>query len=348
MKHGGDTLSFQHLYNGEILDFSSNINPLGPPEGLKEYIMEAFDDLRVYPDIQYRHLKEEIAQYLGCGATEVVVGNGAMDIIHTLCILFDRVIVPYPSFIEYIEQPQILGKEVVKVKLSEDFEIQPEELLPHLHRGNLLILGNPNNPTGKRISKDVLISLHQEIKEKGAFLVLDEVFWEFCDMDYDSIQLFRGSNHVCVLRAATKFFALPGIRLGYGYTSEAMAKEYHKGALPWSVNTFADAAGRRIFRERDYIEKSKRYMAEERNFMLKELKIIKPIKVFQTHCNFILIQLLQDTEEDLFNHMIKEGIMIRKASTFEGLDNRYIRIAIKDRGSNLRLIESFKHYFKHQ
>ncbi len=342
MKHGGDLLSYMHMYDGELIDFSSNINPLGIPNGLKEFIVNEFSAVTVYPDIKYRILKKQVAKYLGCDDEEVLLGNGAVEIINYICTLFNRVIVPYPCFIEYSERPTKLGKEVINLYIGDDFKVKAEKLLPYIEKGDLLVLGNPNNPTGYRIDKEELLKIHEGIIDKGAFLLLDEVFFEFCDFDYDSIELFKESGNVCIVRAATKFFALPGIRLGYAFAPKALAKRYEEITLPWSINAFAELSGRYIFNQDGYIERSKEYSSIQRKWMLKELKQINGLIVFDTSCNYVLIKLIDENEDNLFKYMLAKGIIIRKASSFDGLDETYIRLAIKDEKSNRYLIECLK------
>lgn len=344
MIHGGDVLTYKHLYNGEIIDFSSNINPLGYPSGLKESILSGIAEITKYPDIKYRRLRKNVGEYLGCSPDEVIVGNGAVEIIDGITGMFNRVIVVVPCFMEYILRPGILGKEVVKIGLNDDFSINEEKLLNVVRKGDLILLGNPNNPTGRRIDKDVLLNIQKCAEKRGSFLLLDEAFYEFCPPDYDSIKLFRGSKNVCIIRAATKFFGLPGIRLGYAYADSSVVKCFDERSLPWSINAFADAAGDCIFKDKDFIEKSKRYIDEQRGYITNELKRLGTIRIFETSTNFMLIKLLHGNEDTLFEFMIKRGIMIRKASSFYGLDNSYVRIAIKDGEKNKYLIQCFKEY----
>jgi threonine-phosphate decarboxylase len=346
MKHGGDIQSFKHLYGGEILDYSSNINPLGPPENLRDVFAKAFEDINLYPDIKYRELKDQIGKYLGCQDKEVIVGNGAVEIINNVSLMFKRVVVFTPCFIEYIERPEVLGREVVKLKLNESFEIDENLLEENIAEGDLIILGNPNNPTGKRIAKEKLLRIHEIVEKKKAFLLLDEAFYEFCPDDYNSIEMFYGSRNVCVIRAATKFFALPGIRLGYAYGTGDMVARYNKIALPWCINTFADYAGREIFKEADYIKESKRLIGNQREYMISELNRIDYLKAFDTDCNFVLVKLLRGTEEDMFSYMIGRGVLVRKASSFVGLDNTFIRLAIKDYDKNSYVINCLREYSK--
>lgn len=342
MKHGADILSYQHLYDGEIIDFSSNINPLGYPKILDEAIVNGLKTLKAYPDIQYRALRKEIAAYLGCEHDEIIVGNGSVEILDHFCKYAKRIVVCIPSFSEYTERPRIYHTSVLKIRLTNDFKISAKLVEEKLEAGDLIILGNPNNPTGKRIEKEELSRIQALAEEKDAFLLLDEVFFEFCLEDYDSIHLFYGKENVCVIRAATKFFGLPGIRLGYAYARQNVAKTYNELALPWRINAIADLAGRVIFKDLEYIRTSKEYVKQQRQFMLLQLKKINGIKVYTTDTNFILLKLLHCHENDLFERLIRKGLLIRKASSFEGLDNTYIRVAIKDERSNIRLINALK------
>lgn len=344
MKHGGDLISYVDFYKGKLVDFSSNINPLGPPKGLGEVITNSLKTLIAYPDIKYRHLKRSVANYLNCKDENVVVGNGAMEIIDNFIQLFESILVFIPSFSEYELRSVVHKKEVVKIKYTDDFKVDIQGLRENMKSGDLLILGNPNNPTGMRIEEEMLLRIYEIIREVDGFLLLDEAFFEFCPEDYDSIELFRKYNYknVGIIRAATKFFALPGIRLGYGCTSTEIVEELSNIELPWSVNALADCAGRYIFKCEDYIEKSKDYMDGERNYLLNELSNIEGIVPYCTHTNYMLIKLLKWNEEYVFNQFLKRGIVVRKCSSFEGLEGEYIRVAIKDRENNMRLINIFQ------
>jgi len=345
MKHGGDLLSYQHLFDGELLDFSSNINPFGYPKVLDEALRNGVHALTAYPDIRYRRLRRAIGAYLTCSPDEVMMGNGSVDILDYFCRRGKRVLVCVPCFIEYSERAHVYQTPVVSVPLPEGFVLSAELFAPMIAPGDALILGNPNNPTGRLIPQAELLRLQQIAEERGAMLVLDEAFVEFCDAGYDSICLFRDKSNVCVIRAATKFFGLPGLRLGYGWAAPEIVREFEQQALPWRINALADLAGQAIFSETDYIERSKEYMRQERQFMFSELSQISGMRVFPTDANFLLIQLLTTTEHAIFDWCIRRGLVIRKASTFEGLDETFIRVAIKDHASNLRLIAAFEEMF---
>ncbi len=338
MIHGGDVVSYKDRYGGDMIDFSSNINPLGPPAGLKDEMDRAYSELRAYPDIQYRELRQNIADYLGRDTGEVITGNGAVDIIDNLCVMFDRIVTATPCFSEYISRPAVYGKQVLKLPLDDKFRIDLQALADSLRRGDLLILGNPNNPTGLRIPEKTLMHIYDIVKQRGAFLLLDEAFFEFCPPDYDSIELLHDADSICVVRAATKVFALPGIRLGYGWASREFAGRYRGIENPWSVNAYANAAGRCIFRDKGYIERTREYINRERQYLTDGLREIEWIRPYGSDANFMLLKLFKYDEDMVFDRLIRNGIMIRKASSFEGLNKTYIRIAVKDRESNRKLM----------
>ena len=344
MEHGGDLLTYESCYNGQLIDFSSNINPLGRPEGLEEVLINSFKSLASYPDIKYRKLRTSISKYLNCSEENVLVGNGAVEIINNFIIPAKRVVLMTPAFSEYEKRAIAHGKEVIKTSYKEDFSIDLEQLENVLKEEDLLILGNPNNPTGLRIEEDILLDIYKLVINKNAYLLLDEAFYEFCPEDYDSIEIFKKFQYenIGIIRAATKFFALPGIRLGYGCASKKRVLDLSNIELPWSVNALADIAGQYIFNDDSYIKTSREYIEKERNYLLSELSKIEAITPYITHTNYILIKLHKWDEDYLFNFFLEDGLVIRKCSSFVELGKNHIRVAIKDRENNQRLINSFK------
>lgn len=346
MEHGGDLLTYKDEYKGELIDFSSNINPLGRPEGLDKAIMDDFKQVEAYPDIQYRELKESLAGYLNCETNNVLLGNGAVEIINNFIMFADRVVVFKPSFSEYELRARVHKKDLLIISYLEDFSLRLDVLKKSLKRGDLLILGNPNNPSGLRIEESILVEVYKCVKDADAFLLLDEAFYEFCPEDYDSIELFKedGYKNVGIIRAATKFFALPGLRLGYACASENIVKMIQTIELPWSINSVANTAGQTIFSDKDYIKASKEYIQIEREYLLKELKTIKGIQAYKSDTNFILIKLVDYDEEEIFHKLLKKGILVRKCSSFKELGENHIRIAVKDREKNSILIQALKKF----
>lgn len=344
MIHGGDLESYKNFYQGEIIDFSSNINPLGPPDDLKNFLNDSFGNINRYPDINYRETKKCIGKYLNCSDNEVVLGNGAVEIINNFIILSKRVVVFTHCFYEYIKRAQVLSKEVAVIERDKNFNLDISKLQETLRKEDILILGNPNNPDGGIIEKNKLIQIINLCMEKGAFLLLDEAFYEFTNGQYDSIEILKNMKckNACVIRAATKFFALPGIRLGYGYTDMENAERYKNIELPWSINNYAASAAQFIFNDINYISSTRELFAAERRFMLNEFKKIPYLTAFESQAAFILIKLYKYDEDFIFDYFLKRGILIRKASNFNGLDKSFIRVAVKSRALNKKLIDIFR------
>lgn len=329
--HGGDIYS----YEKDLLDYSSNINPLGFPEMLKEKIIDRFDEVLRYPDLEYRKLKKNLSKYLGVEKENIQVGNGAVEIIDQVISHFKRIILVEPSFSEYRLRAEVHRLDIVSVNLDENLEIDFEKLKSEILEGDLLLLANPNNPTGKTINREDLLDLYLYIVEKNAYLLLDEAFFEFANLDYNTIDLFRplGFSNVGIIRAATKFFALPGIRLGYGVFDCDMLDLLKRRELPWSVNTFAVIASDYIF-DKDFIFKSRGYLFEERKRFLFELEKIKGIYPYNTNSNYILLKVDNIAEDYLFRSLLEKNILVRRCSNYKNLKGCHIRIAIKTKEDN--------------
>lgn len=342
MEHGGDIWTYG---NGDaLLDFSSNINPLPLPEACSAAIAGAMRNAQRYPDIHYRTAKQSVATYLGCMPEQVVLGSGAMELIDRFLQDASRVVLCFPGFSEYEQRARIHGKELCLLPLAEDFSLPVDRILETLREGDRLLLGNPNNPTGKRIPKEQVLLLAERCKEKKAVLILDEAFCEFCAPDYDSVALFANdeSMPVYILRAATKFFAMPGIRLAYACLPGEAARNAQRKLLPWNVNCFAERAARCIFAERDYITKSRSDLIAERKRMLSRFHKLVDFYAYDSDCNFILIRSERRTERELLERFLEHGILIRTCSSFRGLDAHHVRVAVRSEQENDRLLRVFE------
>lgn len=345
MEHGG-ILTYTNLRT-HFLDFSCNINPLGISSKSKTELINSISKLTLYPDIKYLNLKNEVAKYLNCKIEEVLLGNGAVEIIDNLCATFDRIIVCPPCFSEYELRAKIRNKDLLLLPQTKDFLIDVNLLIKNIKSGDLLILANPNNPTAKRLQKELLLDIYKIVHERNAFLLLDEAFFEFCPEDYDSIDIFKKYNfeNICILRAATKFFALPGIRLGYACTSKRTVNCIEYFEQPWHINSFAEAAAKIIFNDTDFIFKSKQYIFEARDTFFKELKDNSKIgkikfEPYTSDCNFILIKLLNATDKEAQDFLKKHNILVRTCSSFKTLSDNHIRIAVRSKEDNAKFIQA--------
>ena len=358
MLHGGDVLSYRDLFAGELTDFSSNINPLGFPPELKQALAENSAALCAYPDRYYRKLKQAVAEYLHCVPQEVIVGNGAMEIIDAFICDFDSVVVCPPCFSEYEIRAAVHKKNITFVPqlYQTRFLLDEQNIKNALQEKSLLVLTNPNNPTGRTIGAEQLERIYQAVIEKNAFLLLDETFVEFTELGYDSISLFKkhGYKNLAIIRAATKFFGLPGLRLAYACAAEKTAEEVSSKMLSWHVNAAAEIAGSVIFRDSDYIAKTKALIKAERAFLQTALAQCPAVQVVKSDANFILLRLRISTAERAFYFFVRRGIILRKANSFfsafekshtpELARAEWIRIAVKNHADNEKLISVFQQW----
>ena len=346
VEHGGDIYN----YNQQLLDFSSNINPLGIPTSAKEILEGSWDYLTRYPDIEYTGLRKAIAKEQGTKSEEIIVGNGAAEIIYLLGQLFEgkRVLIPQPTFGEYQQAVINAGGEVIDVYRNEenDFTLPVNKIVEQLSWVDGLILCHPNNPTGDLISEEDLKNILDKAREEGVKVILDEAFIDFVPTGQRRSGLKWLDSHpqLFIIRAYTKFFAMPGLRLGYGLGSTRLIEKLKKKQMPWSVNSLAVEVGQQVLGDREYIDKSQQWIAREREFLLDKLDTIVQLKVYPTEANFILCKIKNErlTAVTLKKLMVKKGILIRDASTFIGLDNFYFRVAIKERESNIQLYQTLK------
>lgn len=380
--HGGNIYKvFREKNLKEILDYSSNINPYGIPESLKSRIIENLEILERYPDPDYVELREKLAHLNKIDISDIVLGNGATEIIFLFMKVINpkKILIVSPTFGEYeravkaTEIPRdivslscsgdnknIENKEIeieyFELKESDDFKLNIGNLKNELeNKYDLLIICNPNNPTGKFLKLAQTEEILKECNKYDTKLFIDEAFIEFLadGMKESIINTEENKKNLFVTRAYTKFFAIPGLRLGYGmYFDKELEKKISEKKEPWSVNNFAEMAGLTVLDDAEYIEKTLKWIAEEKIYMYEKLNKISGMKVYETEVNFITGKI----DEKLFSEglnvkilrekMLEQGILIRDASNFKFLDERFFRLAIKDRASNERVIEAMKEIFR--
>lgn len=348
--HGGNIYALERTGKKEILDYSSNINPIGVPETLIKAISENFSVLERYPDINYIGLRESIGKYNDINMENIIAGNGATEVLFLFAKALNpkKVLIVSPTFAEYERAFRNINCEIdyFELKENEDFVLDKKRFIETAKLYDAAVICNPNNPTGKFISKDIVKEINTEFEKAETKLFIDECFIEFIENWKEKSAAEFKSKNIFILRALTKFFALPGIRLGYGICfDEELTEKINEIREPWSINAFADLAGKVILNDEEYIEKTEKWIAEERKLFTAELKEIEKegkIKVYDTETNFILIKLTHITSETFRQKMINKNILVRNASNFKFLDNSYIRLAIKDREKNQKVIQAVK------
>ena len=381
--HGGNIYKvFREKNLKEILDYSSNINPYGIPESLKSRIIENLEILERYPDPDYVELREKLAHLNKIDISDIVLGNGATEIIFLFMKVINpkKILIVSPTFGEYeraVKATGISGDtvslsssngdnknienkkieiEYFELKESDDFKLNIGNLKNELEKKyDLLIICNPNNPTGKFLKLAQTEEILKECNKYDTKLFIDEAFIEFLadGMKESIINTEENKKNLFVTRAFTKFFAIPGLRLGYGmYFDKELEQKISEKKEPWSVNNIAEMAGLTVLDDTEYIEKTLKWITKEKIYMYEKLNEISGIKVYETEVNFITGKI----DEKLFSEglnvkilrekMLEQGILIRDASNFKFLDERFFRLAIKDRASNDRVIKAMKEIFQ--
>ena len=329
----------------DIIDFSSNVNPHIISD-LGKYVLEGLEKSRSYPDINYTNLRNNISDYIKVDSELIIPGNGATEIIYLLMkSIKKRLAILNPTFSEYGRGAKLNNLEVINFHLKEEnnFSIDLDEIQKNMDKFDSLFVCNPNNPNGKVKDLNELLDF---MIENDKLLIVDETFMEFVGEEekYSLINRIEQTPNLFILKAVTKFFGMPGLRLGYGVTSnKQIINNIYEYKEPWTINSFAENLSNYLFKDKEYIKSSKDYYINERKFMLEELRKISRLKVYDTDTNFVLIKLEDGEANSLKLELFeKYNILIRDASNFIGLDKSYIRVAIKSHDDNKVLIESLR------
>lgn len=340
--HGGNIYGIGRRYRGGIFDFSANINPLGIPPEVRKLLGRRIDILIRYPDPQARRLKAAIARYWNVKEENVLVGNGSTELIYLVLNAFRpaSVTIPVPSFTEYERAARIAGNKVTFIRLLETdgFYLKPSRI----KNCSMFFFGNPNNPTGNLIMRN---RADTETLPAGR-VVIDESFMDFLpdEKEHTLIGRAKETKKIIVLRTFTKFFALAGLRVGYAVAHQDTIRVLQRFQMPWSVNVFAQAAAECALFQKDYIRRSRQTIKEERVFLYNAVGRIKGLRPYPSVANFLLVKIEggRSTSTRLKERLMKKGILIRDCANFRGLDERFIRVAVRSRKENMRLIKALE------
>lgn len=352
-QHGGNLYRISKKHNialDEIFDFSANINPICFPDGLKRVLKEDFDKIRMYPDPDCSQLINAISDRYNIKKTCLVPSNGATELIYLICYLLrpKKAAIIIPTFSEYEKALSNIGCNIkfVGLKEKEEFKLKLQDIRSLIKSVEVLFICNPNNPTGQKISRNTLYNILHLAKRHDVFVVIDEAFIDLVEEESLVARAQRQQN-LFVIRSLTKFLGIPGLRLGFGVASTRLSAKIKNFQPTWSVNTLAQTAGSYLLADSAYIEKSKRILIKERNFLSSELKKIKSIRVFNSCTNFILFKLVNRINaKDLEELLIRDKIVVRNCGNFRGLNASFVRVAVKKRAENKLLIKALRNILK--
>ena len=337
--HGGNVHAFRRRMQATgIIDFSANINPLGPPEWLRGIISRSIEDLGHYPDPECHDLVAAIADHGGYPLSSIVVANGSTELLYLLSriLLNRRVVIPAPAYIDYARAARLAGKPVETVAMREEggFRLDPDLIAARIQPEDLVIIGSPNNPTGAMLPAAAILALADDFPDSD--FLIDEAFLDFVP---DGTSVGGSRDNISTLNSLTKFYAIPGLRLGFGVFPEAVADALRELLPPWTVNTLAQAVGVRALRDRAYQEQSRTACLALREGLAQGLAGFDQIQVFPGAANYLFLRLTGTIDAvQLAEKLAATGILIRRCDNYAGLDSSYARVAVRTEEENARLL----------
>lgn len=346
--HGGnihEAIKRYGLEGKRFIDFSSNVNPLGPSRAATRAAKKGLALIDRYPDPDMTELRKAIARYFGIKPGHVMCGNGANELIHLIPRVFrpKKVLVPMPTFTEYAAAVEEAGGRVVPLRLNEreGFRIDPLEMAFALKGMDMAFLSNPNNPTGLLMTKAEMAELMAHSLQYGVRLVVDETFMDFMESESMVKQAVEASQLIC-LRSFAKFFGMPGLRIGYAVSDEATIAALRAGQEPWTVNVPAEHAAIAALNDWGHIKKTRKVIEKERGRLLSDLRLLPGVEPFPCAANFIFMKVGSFDAPLLAQKLGLRGLLVRDCSSFPGLDSGFIRIAVRTGRENRRLIKALR------
>jgi len=355
LTHGGNLDEIERLFGinkAEIKDFSGNINPIGVPDSVRRAIIENIESVSQYPDEEHELLRKSISRYTGVLSEHLMVGNGSTELISAFIrsIRPKKAVIISPAYSEYEREIKKLGGEILLFPLlpQDDFKLNTAELFERLDNDtNLLVICNPNNPTGMALNEGELEEIIIRCKQKSITVMIDETYAEFPNEgeNISATGLVAKYNNLFVIRGTSKFFSVPGLRLGYAMcgSSELRERVNSKRDL-WSVGSLSVAAGIEMFSDINFVKVTKDFISSERKRLIEQLKAFKWLQPYESKANFILIKITDPEIKSsyIFSELIKKKLLIRDASGFPYLDDSFIRICILSREDNDLLLDELE------
>ena len=338
--HGGNidwAVSIVNCPTQQILDFSASINPLGPPNSSMEAISQGLSQLKNYPNPDYTQFRQAIAQEHQLRPDSVLPANGAAELLTWVAweaFSLQGFWLPAPCFADYKRALATFKVNYFSYSLD---ELEQGLNLSEAHHQALLI-NNPHNPSGRLWSKDTLIPY----LAKFALVVVDEAFMDFLapEQEQSLIELVSKYNNLVILRSLTKFYSLPGLRIGYGISNPTRIERWQKWRDPWSVNILAALAGTAALQDKNFRQQTWQWLSVARKKLFEQLNAFDKLQVFPSSANFFLVKSEMSVPDLQLQLLEADYILIRDCLSFPELGESYFRIAVKTEEQNQRLINS--------
>ena len=341
--HGGKIPVKNSDHN--IIDFSSNITPLGIPNSVKLIIKKNLDKIQFYPDPKSENVISSLEKYTHLSKSNIIVGNGAIEILYNFCFAFlsktTKVLIHVPTFQEYETAVKLSNCKISYFK-SLNLSTNIDSFISQIPKSGCIFLCNPNNPTGELLSKKELLSIIIVAKKLKTIVFIDECFIELVPKSNESvISYVKKYDNLFILRSLTKSFGLPGLRIGYACGSKEIIKILQKIKIPWSVNSLAQDAANAVIKNISHIKKSNIIIQKESKYLEDNISNLNGFDCISSSTNFMFITTKYDSTK-LQTKLLKSKILIRDCKNFRGLDNHYIRIAVKSHKDNVKLVAALE------
>ncbi|MBM7701990.1 threonine-phosphate decarboxylase CobD [Metabacillus iocasae] len=329
-----------------LLDFSVNTNPLGMPSSFEYWWKDVKKDAFMYPDPEVTELTEKIAFHLNVPLQEVLVTNGAAEAFFLIASLFShkKVGIIEPTFVEYEQASYAYECEVTKIQLDETngWQWSIQQVLPFIENVDLLWICHPNNPTGVMYSQSEWEQVLKKAKDHNTVIVIDEAFIDFVEQAVSFVPFIKKGYPVIIVRSMTKMYSIAGIRLGYTLASKTLIQKLKEKQPHWSVNGIAQQIGIACLDEEAFVKETISVVSKERNWVFAQLDTLH-LTYSPSVTNYYLCKIPDGWKgREWLMYLASEGIVARHTENFNGLDGRYIRLAIKTRSENEKLIDVIK------
>jgi threonine-phosphate decarboxylase len=351
--HGGDVDAAARqagLNAGEIIDFSASINPLGPPPSARKAFINSYGEISRYPDPYGEKLKSALAERHRLKPVEVLVGNGSTQLIYLLCAALHprTALIVGPAFSEYANALALAGANIRSISLTVDsgFQFSTEKLLAAWEKDcDILFLATPNSVTGQLIPKAEIENIARLALIRKSFVVIDEAFIDFAE-DQSVKMLVRHNPFLIVLRSLTKYYALPGVRLGYVIGEAGTVAKLADYQEPWSVNGPAMSVALACLADGGFEAKTQGWLERERQFLFNRISTLEGLQPFPSRVNFFLVKITKPGIDatELRSFLLRRKILIRACSSFTELGGDYFRVAVRRRKDNLRLLAALREW----
>lgn len=353
--HGSDLEKIEATFGikkEEIINFAANVNPLGFSKKAAAALADDLDVISRYPDPAYTQLKASIHSYTGANTENIILGNGVTDLLTVFINKLNptHATIIGPTYSEYEKDLKRLGASISYINALEenDFILDADTIIEQTSQNTeLVILCNPNNPTSGALHKSELIKLAKAYCEQNIYIIIDETYVEFSEEsdDLTAADLTNSFSNLIVLRGTSKFFAAPGLRLGYALSGNMdLISSIKASQDPWNINSVAEKVGTTMFTDTEYIHLVRTTMEAEKQYICKELSHIEGMKIYPVNGNIVLAKLPNGslTSDELFEILIRQKMMIRSCTSFAPLGNQFIRICFMNHEDNVALIHAIK------